>query len=173
MDGRMDGRTDLEFKFNEFTLISRWAANSCVMHAFRNAYPRCAKCFTREINDKIDGSPAPPLTITSVQVEEEQAHDSQSAAAHLKPAPAQKHSTDQEIVFLRPWKNGYNDSWLVSYDGFYSNDRPPHVQVGRDRMQAFYAGQRFTLRNIHTVGPATMWEVADTDMHFTVAFQRY
>jgi hypothetical protein len=77
-----------------------------------------------------------------------------------------------QIVLLRPWDSGYNDSWLVSYDGPYSNDRPPHIAVGQHRMTEFHSGQRLSLQNRHTVGPATMWDVTGTDAHFTVDFRR-
>ena len=86
---------------------------------------------------------------------------------------------EREIVLREKWVNGYNDAWLVAYDGpdgrrhaDYTNDRPPHIAVGEDCMDEYHAGQRFTLRNKHRVGPATMWEVADTGLHFTIAFNR-
>ena len=125
---------------------------------YRGKHRRCDKCLN--IKDKTNDA--------RVASDETAAH-----SLDTQTNPTQNESTVHEIVLLRPWENGYNDSWLVSYDGPYSNDRPRHISVGRDRMGEFCAGQRFILRNLHTVGPATMWEVADTDMHFTVTFQRY
>ena len=84
----------------------------------------------------------------------------------------------QTIMLLCPWDNGYNDAWLVHYDGAYRNDRPPHIQV-KGPMDDYHAGQRFFLKDRHTEGPATMCYVADmhtqrrTGMHFTVDFNSH
>lgn len=36
----------------------------------------------------------------------------------------------RNVTFTGPWTGG--DAWLVDYSGPFENDRPPHVQVGRD-----------------------------------------
>jgi hypothetical protein len=102
------------------------------------------------------------------------------AIAAAATTPSTKEATvggsTQSITLLRPWDNGYNDAWLVSYEGAYSNDRPPHIAVGVGRVHdSFREGQTFMLENKRTEGPATMWTVAGTgrsSIHFTVAFQR-
>lgn len=42
-------------------------------------------------------------------------------------------SCEHNITFFAPWSGG--DAWLVNYTGPYSNDRPPHVQVGSGQLK--------------------------------------
>ncbi len=46
-----------------------------------------------------------------------------AAAASLPPC-------GRNVTFVGPWPGG--DAWLVNYSGPFSNDRPPHVQLGAD-----------------------------------------
>ena len=63
---------------------------------------------------------------------------------------------DRNVTFLGPWTGG--DAWLVNYTGPYSNDRPPHVQVGRQ--PDVTAGQVACLDNCRAATrSAVEWDV--------------
>lgn len=76
-----------------------------------------------------------------------------------------------KIVLLCPWDNGFEDAWLVSYDGPYSCTAITGRLISR-LARVMCPILRFVLQNCHTIGPATMWDVAGTGLHFTVRCSR-
>lgn len=48
-------------------------------------------------------------------------------------APRAAPSCEHNLTFYSPWSGG--DAWLVNYTGPFSNDRPPHVQVGSSQVK--------------------------------------
>ena len=82
----------------------------------------------------------------------------------------------RNVTFTGPWPGG--DAWLVNYTGPYANDRPPHVQVGRD--PDVKAGQFACLTNLRAATKSAIeWDVVgvvnkaggkDAVAHFTVYF---
>jgi hypothetical protein len=63
----------------------------------------------------------------------------------------------RNVSFKAPW--GAN-SWLVDYTGPFSNDRPPHVEVGAANMKAHKAGEFHCLANLHVSGSQALeWDV--------------
>ena len=82
----------------------------------------------------------------------------------------------RNVTFTGPWPGG--DAWLVNYTGPYENDRPPHVQVGRD--PDVKAGQFACLANLRAATKSAIeWDVVgvvnkaggkDAVAHFTVYY---
>ena len=74
------------------------------------------------------------------------------------------------IKFTKPWGQR---SWLVEYDGPFSNNRPPHVEVIGYTPTP---GQECALTNLHVISPrALAWDVEGVTnrgrgAHFTVYF---
>lgn len=67
-------------------------------------------------------------------------------------------ASGRSVVFFAPWDGG--DAWLVNYTGPFENDRPPHVQVGKDQIKNHTAGEFYCLDNIHVVGKSAIeWDV--------------
>jgi hypothetical protein len=98
-----------------------------------------------------------------------------SAAAAAAAAPSHS-SCGRNVTFFGPWPGGA--AWLVNYTGPVSNDRPPHVQVGRD--PDVKAGQFACLTNLRAATKSAIeWDVVgvvnkaggkDAVAHFTVYF---
>ena len=97
---------------------------------------------------------------------------SPAAAAAAAPSCA----SGRSVTFFAPWDGG--DAWLVNYTGPFENDRPPHVQVGRD--PDVKAGQFACLTNLRAATKSAIeWDVVgvvnkaggkDAVAHFTVYF---
>ena len=51
-----------------------------------------------------------------------------ASAAAAAAADSSHLSCGRNVTFFGPWPGG--DAWLVNYTGPFSNDRPPHVQLG-------------------------------------------
>ena len=63
---------------------------------------------------------------------------------------------ERNVTFIGPWPGG--DAWLVNYTGPYSNDRPPHVQVGTD--PDVTVGQFACLSNLRAATKSAIeWDV--------------
>ena len=99
-----------------------------------------------------------------------------AAAALIVPGSASVDDCPRNVTFTGPWTGG--DAWLVNYTGPYENNRPPHVQVGRD--PDVKAGQFACLTNLRAATKSAIeWDVVgvvnkaggkDAVAHFTVYY---
>ena len=76
------------------------------------------------------------------------------------------------IIFIKKWGE---KSWLVRYDGPYTSDTPPHVELGKRNMATVKAGQVAMLSDLREFNGAYQWTVEGVKdgrhrAHFTVAF---
>ena len=99
-----------------------------------------------------------------------------AAAALIVSGSASVDDCPRNVTFTGPWSGG--DAWLVYYTGPYENNRPPHVQVGRD--PDVKAGQFACLTNLRAATKSAIeWDVVgvvnkaggkDAVAHFTVYY---
>ena len=61
------------------------------------------------------------------------------------------------ITFFDPWGS---NSWLVNYSGPFSNNRPPHVEVGAENMKNLTSGETHCLEDLSVAGKSALeWQV--------------
>ena len=73
--------------------------------------------------------------------------------AAAAPSPCAANNTRQIVIF-GPWQGG--DALLVNYTGPFTNDRPPHIQVGTSELAKHKAGEVWCLDNCRAVGTSAI-----------------